>query len=25
MWSEWSEKNGPLAQRMLTVAAEACR
>jgi len=25
MWSEWSEKNGPLAQRMLTAAADSCR
>lgn len=25
MWAEWSTKNGALAQRMLTTAAEACR
>lgn len=25
MWSEWSEKNGPLAQRMLNAAADSCR
>lgn len=25
MWTEWSEKNGPLAQKMLAAAAEACR